>query len=83
MAPKALRTEPATDPDAIYQLLIEGHQDLSAEQSRRLDVKLNLLLANHIGDPAVIAEAIAAARKDVAPPATADAPDDGARHADR
>jgi hypothetical protein len=78
----ALRTDPAADPDTIYQLLIEAHQGLSAEQSRRLDVRLNLLLANHIGEPQVIAQAIAAARQDVAP-AEVDLPDDGDRDADR
>lgn len=66
MATGKLRTEPTADPDAIYQLLIEAHRDLSAEQSRTVDVKLNLLLANHIGDPEVVAEAIAAARQDIA-----------------
>lgn len=62
---EGLRREPAADPDAIYQLLIEAHRDLSAEQSRMLDVRLCLLLANHVGDPAVIGAAIAAARRSV------------------
>ncbi len=65
-----LETRPAADPDALYQVLVEAHRDLTAEQSRRLDSKLILLLANHIGDPAVIAAAVAAARQgEVEPPA--------------
>ena len=60
-----LRTEPAADPDAIYQLLVEAHRDLTAEQSRMVNSKLILLLANHIGDPTLIAAAVAAAREGV------------------
>lgn len=63
VAAGALRTEPAADPDGIYQLLVEAHRDLTAEQSRLVNSKLILLLANHVGDPAVIAAAIAAARE--------------------
>jgi hypothetical protein len=64
-----LRTEPAADPDAIYQLLVEAHRDLSAEQSLLVNSKLMLLLANHIGDLAVLAAAIAAARDGAVEPA--------------
>jgi hypothetical protein len=65
----ALETGPAADPDAIYQLLVEAHRDLTAEQSALVNSKLMLLLANHIGDPAVIAAAVAAARQGVVEPA--------------
>ena len=65
MAPASLRTEPSSDPDAVYQALIEAHRDLTAEQSAMVTTKLILLLANHIGDPAVIAEAVAAAREGI------------------
>lgn len=50
------------DPDALFALLVEAHRDLDAEASRRLDARLVLLLANHIGDMAVLREVIAAAR---------------------
>ena len=50
------------DPDALFAALVAAHRGLSTEASRRLDARLILLLANHIGDAAVIAEAIAAAR---------------------
>lgn len=63
-----LETKPGADPDALYQLLVEAHRDLTAEQSRQVNSKLILLLADHIGDPAVIAAAVAAAREGVVEP---------------
>ena len=68
MAKSVLDTAPAADPDGIYQLLVEAHHDLTEEQSRLVDARLTLLLDNHIGDPAVIAAAVAAARAGVADP---------------
>jgi hypothetical protein len=50
------------DPDAAYRLLVEAHRGLPEEAHARLDAALVLLLANHIGDAAVFAAAIAAAR---------------------
>lgn len=52
--------------DDFYQLLIDAHRDLTDEQSALLNAKLVLLLANHVGDLAVIREALARARQDVA-----------------
>jgi hypothetical protein len=49
------------DPDALLTLLVDAHAGLDAEASRRLDAKLVLLLANHIGDVSVVRQAIAAA----------------------
>lgn len=72
MADEALRTEPTADPDTIYQLLVEAHRDLSDEQSRMVTTRLTLLLANHVGDPEIIAEAVALARQGVAPSPGAD-----------
>lgn len=48
--------------DDFYEALIEAHRDLSTEQSHALNAALVLFLANHIGDPEVIAEALAKAR---------------------
>lgn len=48
--------------DAVYAALLRAHEGLSDADSRRLDARLVLLLANHVGDPAVIAEALAIAR---------------------
>jgi hypothetical protein len=49
-------------PDDFYNLLIEAHRDLDPAESARLNAKLILLLANHIGDAEVLAEAVALAR---------------------
>ena len=49
-------------PDDFYEALIELHRDLTPEQSAKVNAKLILLLANHIGDAQVLEEAMAAAR---------------------
>jgi len=53
-------------PDEFYEELIELHRGLSDEQSALVNAKLILLLANHIGDAAVLREAMRAARADAA-----------------
>jgi hypothetical protein len=59
----SLITEPnLDDPDAVFAALVAAHAGLSAEESRLLDAKLVLLLANHVGDVEVLREAIAAAK---------------------
>lgn len=68
MTRSSLRLEPAADPDAIYQLLVDAHDALSPEHGRIMETRLILLLANHIGDPAVIAQAVALARAGIAAP---------------
>lgn len=61
-----LLTEPRLgDPDAFYEALIDMHRDLSEPESALINAKLILLLANHIGDIAVLREAMALARQDV------------------
>ena len=50
------------DPDAAYDLLIRAHDGLSDDQSAALNARLILILANHIGDPGVLTEALVAAR---------------------
>jgi hypothetical protein len=50
-------------PDDIYNLIVDAHKGLSPEQSEKLNAALVLLLANHVGDEAVIREAVAAARR--------------------
>jgi hypothetical protein len=56
-------------PDEFYNELIALHHGLSDEQSALVNARLILLLANHIGDPAVLRAAMAAARGE-APPAS-------------
>ena len=52
--------------DDFYEDLIDMHRDLTPEQSRLANAKLILLLANHIGDLAVLREAMDHAREGVA-----------------
>ena len=59
-----LLTDPRLDDDA-YERLIAAHRGLDDAQSAKLNAKLVLLLANHVGAPDVIAQAIAAAREDI------------------
>ena len=47
--------------DDFYEALIETHRGLSDEQSRLVNARLILLLANHIGDLGVLRQALAAA----------------------
>ena len=62
----ALNTQPNLDrPDELYARLLAAHHGLDDAQSAKVNAKLVLLLANHIGDARVINEAIAAAREDV------------------
>lgn len=60
----ALKREPnMADPDAIYAAILDAHADLGETESAALNARLVLLLANHIGDASVLAEALAVARK--------------------
>jgi len=52
--------------DDFYEALIRAHEGLSDEQSSALNARLILILANHIGDVAVLEEAITRARQSVA-----------------
>lgn len=49
-------------PDSFYEELINAQRDLTDDQADMLLAKLVLILANHIGDRAVLSEAIALAR---------------------
>ena len=60
-----LNTSPnIPDPDAFYADLIASHEGLTDDESAAMNARLVLLLANHIGDSAVLAEALRAARGD-------------------
>ena len=54
-----------TPGDDFYEALIDTHRDLSDEQSALVNAKLILLLANHVGDIAVLREAMHIARADL------------------
>lgn len=49
------------DPDGFYQELIESQRGMSDEDAALMNAKLVLILANHVGDRAVLSEAIALA----------------------
>ena len=53
------------DPDALYAAIIEAHTGLSDADSAALNARLVLLLANHIGEEAVLREALEVARKSI------------------
>jgi hypothetical protein len=48
--------------DAAYTAIIDAHRGLSEAESGELNARLVLILANHIGDAEVLAEALALAR---------------------
>jgi hypothetical protein len=50
-------------PDDAFRAIVEAHRGLTDAQSADLDAALILILANHIGDLAVLREAIVLARR--------------------
>jgi hypothetical protein len=46
------------DPDGFYEELVNAQREMSDEQAQRMLAKLVLLLANQVGDRAVLREAI-------------------------
>ncbi|HQY43268.1 MAG TPA: DUF2783 domain-containing protein [Paracoccaceae bacterium] len=46
------------DADGFYAALLAAHKELSAAESDALNVRLVLILANHVGKKAVLAEAL-------------------------
>jgi Protein of unknown function (DUF2783) len=61
-----LNTDPnIAVPDDFYERLIATHRGLTDAETALVNAKLILLLANHIGDPDVLAQAMAAAREGV------------------
>lgn len=57
------RTPNLPDPDGFYARLIETHEGLDPSESNALNARLILILANHIGDPDVLVEALQLARE--------------------
>ena len=53
-----------SDADGFYQMLIDMHQGKDAAQSEMINARLILLLANHIGDPGVLRQAMEIACKE-------------------
>ena len=55
------------EPDRCYTAIIDAHRGLNDEDSSELNARLVLILANHIGERAVLDDAIALARTGLAP----------------
>ena len=51
-----------TDPDEFYEDLIQAHDGLTANQSRQLNSRIILLMANQIADNKKLKEIITLAR---------------------
>ncbi len=57
-----LNTKPnIDDPDGFYAELLAAHETLSDDESVAYNARLILILANHIGERAVLADALALA----------------------
>lgn len=57
-----ITTPNLTNPDDLYARLIAAHDGLTDSQSHEMNARLVLILMNHIGNSAVLAEALALAR---------------------
>lgn len=53
------------DPDGFYTSLIALHEGLTAAESLKVNAKLILLMANEIGDRAVLDEMLAVVRDEL------------------
>ena len=61
-----LRTElGVADPDDFYARLIDLHEGLTTEQSHKVNAKVILLLANHVGDTDVLNETLEYVRNNI------------------
>ena len=64
----ALNDQPnVPDADGFYALLLAAHEGLDEAASHALNARLVLILANHVGDRAVLAEALTLARRSGGP----------------
>ena len=62
----SLRTELGVEnPDDFYARLIELHEGLTTEQSHKVNAKVILMLANHVGDTDVLYEVLDYIEKDL------------------
>jgi hypothetical protein len=52
------RTLNLVRPDDVYNAIIDAYRELDEAQVRAFDARLILLLVNHIGDEAIIREAL-------------------------
>lgn len=50
------------DADTFYEQLLNAHEGLSTEESEQLNLRLILLLANQVGNTAVLRDCIESAK---------------------
>ncbi len=55
-------TSRLSDPDAAFRAIIEAHRGISESESAELNAALVLILANQLGDIALLRQALALAR---------------------
>ncbi|MBL0148761.1 MAG: DUF2783 domain-containing protein [Ideonella sp.] len=55
------------DPDGFYEELIDSQRGLTEEQAEMMTNRLLLILANHIGDRAVLGRTLQLARGETTP----------------
>ena len=53
-----ITTPNLVSPDDFYADLIAAHEDLSDNESKALNARLILVLANHVGDHNILREAL-------------------------
>ncbi|OIQ28685.1 MAG: hypothetical protein BM562_12850 [Alphaproteobacteria bacterium MedPE-SWcel] len=63
MTPPLILTPNLDRPDDVYAELLAAHDGLTKTQSDALNARLILVLANHIGDQEVFAQALTAAKR--------------------
>ena len=52
-----------SDPDGFYEALLDAHEGLNIDESAALNARLILILANQIGDQALLTQCLALAAK--------------------
>lgn len=57
------------DPDGFYEYLVDSQREMRDEEANRMNARLILILANHVGDAATLREAIELAAKSGRKPA--------------
>lgn len=57
-----ITTPNIADADGFYAALLAAHKGLTEAQSHAMNARLVLILANHLGDRAVLDQALALAR---------------------
>lgn len=60
---RLIREPNVADPDGWYAELLASHEGLPETESHALNARLVLVLANHIGNRDILAEALALAKE--------------------